>query len=235
MSKLLFYYDNLSQPCRALEIFLKINSIPYVPKRVNLAGGEHFQQDYLKINPFKKVPVIDDNGFILIESVAIFRYLCRERTVPDHWYPKNSQLRARVDEYLEWQHTETRAHCALYFRVTTLDPLITGIQPSPKKVNDFKRRMIEVCDKMNDIWLKDGKKYITGDNITIADLLATAELEQLRMTDYDPREGRSALASWMARVRQRTNPYYDEANVRINKLAEKIKSKNDSLNVLSKL
>uniref|UniRef100_T1HZZ7 GST N-terminal domain-containing protein n=1 Tax=Rhodnius prolixus TaxID=13249 RepID=T1HZZ7_RHOPR len=118
MSKLLFYYDNLSQPCRALEIFLKITGIPFVAKRVNLAAGENFQEEYSKLNPFKKVPVIDDNGFILTESIAILRYLCRERPVPDHWYPKNSQLRARVDEYLEWQHNETRAHCALYFRVS---------------------------------------------------------------------------------------------------------------------
>lgn len=34
----------------------------------------------------------------------------------DHWYPKDSQKQARVDEYLEWQHNNTRAHCTEYFR-----------------------------------------------------------------------------------------------------------------------
>ena len=28
--------------------------------------------------------------------------------VADHWYPKESQAQARVDEYLEWQHLGTR-------------------------------------------------------------------------------------------------------------------------------
>lgn len=47
-------------------------------------------------------------------SVAILRYLCRTYNVADHWYPKDSVKQARVDEYLEWQHTNTRAHCARY-------------------------------------------------------------------------------------------------------------------------
>ena len=29
--------------------------------------------------------------------------------VADHWYPKESQAQARVDEYLEWQHLGTRS------------------------------------------------------------------------------------------------------------------------------
>jgi len=35
--------------------------------------------------------------------------------VADHWYPKDSVKQAQVDEYLEWQHTNTRADCALYY------------------------------------------------------------------------------------------------------------------------
>lgn len=48
-------------------------------------------------------------------SVAILRYLSRTYNVADHWYPKDSVKQARVDEYLEWQHTNTRPDCALYY------------------------------------------------------------------------------------------------------------------------
>lgn len=51
-------------------------------------------------------------------SVGILRYLCREKNVPDHWYPSESKAQAKVDEYLEWQHLGTRAGCGMYFRVT---------------------------------------------------------------------------------------------------------------------
>lgn len=55
------------------------------------------------------------------------------------------------------------------------------------------------------------------------------------MTDYDPSQGRPAIASWMARVRQETNPFYEQATVRVHKLAEKYKSKNLSVEEISKL
>lgn len=36
-------------------------------KNVLLISGEHFTEEYKKINPFGLVPVIDDNGFLLTE------------------------------------------------------------------------------------------------------------------------------------------------------------------------
>ena len=48
--------------------------------------------------------------------MGILRYLCRERDVPDHWYPKDSKQQAKVDEYLEWQHLDTRLNCGAFFQ-----------------------------------------------------------------------------------------------------------------------
>lgn len=39
MSKLKFYFDILSQPCRAIQLFLISNKIEYEPKKVNLGKG----------------------------------------------------------------------------------------------------------------------------------------------------------------------------------------------------
>ena len=39
-----------------------------------------------------------------------------EGQVPEHWYPKDIKIQAKVDQYMEWQHINTRASCAMYFQ-----------------------------------------------------------------------------------------------------------------------
>lgn len=64
---LIYYYDLMSQPCRALYIFLKMTGIPFESKEIALRKLEQMTDEYARINPFKKVPAIDDDGFILTE------------------------------------------------------------------------------------------------------------------------------------------------------------------------
>lgn len=50
-------------------------------------------------------------------SVAIIQYLCSRYDLPEHWYPrKDLKAQAKVNEYLNWQHANTRMNCAMVFR-----------------------------------------------------------------------------------------------------------------------
>jgi glutathione S-transferase len=55
--------------------YLEELKIPYEFVIVEIKDGDNFKPEYLAINPFSKVPSIDDNGFILWESGAILTYL----------------------------------------------------------------------------------------------------------------------------------------------------------------
>lgn len=101
------------------------------------ATGVQYNDDFKKnISRFSKLPVLHDGDFKLTErflfcfvllfnksfnnnffysSIAIVRYLSREYNLPEKWYPRDSKKQARVDEYLEWQHINTRLCCATYF------------------------------------------------------------------------------------------------------------------------
>ncbi|XP_045625652.1 glutathione S-transferase theta-1 [Procambarus clarkii] len=205
------YYDLMSQPSRAVYIFMKRNKIPFTEKPVALRKGEHRTEEYAAINPFQLVPAIDDNGFKLTESIAILRYLCREHNVADHWYPKDSKSRAQVDEYLEWQHINTRLQCAMFFQHKFLRPKLLGMEVNTKKVAEFQDRMEVVLDQFENVWLKK-RPFIAGNELTIADLLAACELEQPGMADYDVFAGRPVLTAWFQRVKEGLHPEYSEAH-----------------------
>lgn len=61
---------------------------------------------------------------------------------------------------------------------TWLLPTLMGQQVSEERVSEAKRQMENALDTINNVWLKD-KPFIVGDEITIADLVAATEVEQL--------------------------------------------------------
>ena len=130
----------LSQPARAVTIFCSAARIPHEVVRVRVGRGDTRTPEFVKINPRMRVPVIVDGDFILTESVAIMRYLAREKEVEDHWYPRDSRAQARVDEYLEWQHLNTRLFCAEYFIRRWLGPVTTRPTPDARAVGAAGKR-----------------------------------------------------------------------------------------------
>ncbi len=50
-------------------------ALPYETKEVDLRGGEQRTPEFLAINPAGQIPVLDIDGFLLAESMAITRYL----------------------------------------------------------------------------------------------------------------------------------------------------------------
>jgi glutathione S-transferase len=64
--------------------YLEEINVPYEFILLDLPAGEHRQPDYLKINPFGKVPAIVDGDFKLWESGAILLYLAEKYgKIPD--------------------------------------------------------------------------------------------------------------------------------------------------------
>ncbi|XP_045448063.1 glutathione S-transferase theta-1 [Melitaea cinxia] len=215
------YYDLMSQPSRALYILLKTSKCNFEKKAIDLRKGEHYSEEYRAINRFQLVPAIDHNGFILTESVAIIKYLARENLILESLYPKDSKLQARVDEYLEWQHIGLRLHCAMYFRLKYIDPILFGRNPDPKTLEEYFKRMETALETFETKWLGDGKEFVAGNSITVADLLAACELEQPKMAGYNPADKFSNISKWWKKVREYFNPHYDEAHVIVNKILDK--------------
>ncbi len=89
------YGADLSTPCNKVRFTANALGTAYDYKKVNLREGENRTEAFLKLNPAGKIPVIDDEGFILFESNAIAKYLCDKKG--SDLYPKELKSRAMID------------------------------------------------------------------------------------------------------------------------------------------
>nr|XP_056715521.1 glutathione S-transferase theta-1-like [Euleptes europaea] len=195
------YLDLGSQPCRSVYIFAKKNSIPFEFKHVPLIKGQHKTEEFGKVNIFKKVPALKDDDFTLAESIAILLYLARKFKTPDHWYPSDLQKRARVDEYLSWQHMATRLCGTKVFLIKALAPLYLDEPLPAAKLDAALEDLNGVVKLFEDKFLQD-RAFIAGSEISLADLVAIVELMQPVGVGYDIFEGRPKVAAWRHRVEE---------------------------------
>ncbi|MBN3296106.1 glutathione S-transferase theta-1 [Amia ocellicauda] len=209
------YYDLLSQPCRAILLFVRTLGVPYHGKEVSLLKGENRSEEFSRVNPMMQIPVIVDDGFILTESVAIMKYIAARYNAPDHWYPADLQTQSKVDEYLAWQHFHTRQHAMRVFLSESLLPKLSGEPARPSRLSSALNDLEVTLDLLDSKFLKD-KRFLCANDISIADLLAVCELAQPMGGGRDVLQGRDRLLQWRQRVVSFVGePLYQEVHMEI--------------------
>ncbi|KAM4049092.1 glutathione S-transferase theta-1-like [Anomaloglossus baeobatrachus] len=201
MSDLTLYLDLVSQPCRAVYVFAKANNIPFKHEEVLLFRGDQMAEDFGKVNPLRKVPSLKDGDFTMAESTAILQYLANKYKTPDHWYPSDLQKRARVDEYLAWQHTNTRPHAARVFWIKGMTPYLLGHEATPEHLNPALSEFNTTLKSIETKFLQD-KPFFAGDEVSIADLVAIVEIMQPISAGVDVFEDKPKLSAWKHRVEE---------------------------------
>ncbi|XP_021368539.1 glutathione S-transferase theta-3-like [Mizuhopecten yessoensis] len=225
---LTLYYDLMSQPSRAVYIFLQINNISFTAKPVALRNDEHYTDWFKKINPWCVVPVIDDDGFILTESVAILKYLAVKHNVPDHWYPQTDlKAQARIDEYMSYQHLNTRYDCTILFRELVRLPTMNKAPIQWHLVENERNQVRGTVSHLASYFLKDDKPFLCGSDISIADLLCVCELMQL-ITCCEEKlyESNPVIKTWVDRVRANIDSVLEEAHQIVYRVRSKFSMQN---------
>ncbi|XP_036619967.1 glutathione S-transferase theta-2-like [Trichosurus vulpecula] len=192
------YLDFISQPCRAVYLFAKVNRIPFEVQSVQIFQGQHMTDDFAKVNSLKRLPAMKDGDFTLAESAAILHYLSQKYNTPAHWYPLDLQARARVEEYLYWHADSIRGTFGSVLWIRVLGPLIDVHIPK-EKVDRNIAFMMQSLQHLEQKFLQD-KPFLTGEQISVADLVALEELMQTFYAGFDVFEGRPKLAAWRGRV-----------------------------------
>ncbi|XP_068616808.1 glutathione S-transferase theta-2 [Brachionichthys hirsutus] len=205
------HLDLLSQPCRAVLILLECNRVPHTVRTVALRKGDNKTPEFTKLNPLQKVPVLVDGDFVLTESDAIVKYLATKYDVPQHWYPRQPERRARVDEYTAWHHSNTRPHAAQVFLLEVLFPSMSGSPVDEGRLNRALSQLDDTLDKLESMFL-GRQPFLCGDDITVADLLAVCELMQPLGGGRDVLQRRPKLQQWKSRVQAAVGESFDRAH-----------------------
>ena len=141
--------------------------IPYELVPVTTYDGSNLKPDYLAVNPGGKVPAIDDDGFVLGESMAINLYLAK--SYGKALYPATPQGEARAWQWSFWAVTEvdkTIIDWALHSSV------LPEAERDPKRARAARlelERPLEVLEGA----LKAGPWLVEG-RFTVADLNAAS-------------------------------------------------------------
>lgn len=148
-----------------ISIMLEELGVPYQVRYVNIARGEQFEAEFLKIAPNNRMPaIVDPEGpggepISLFESGAILQYLGRKF---GKFYPQEERARVEVEQWLMWQMGGLGPMCgqAHHFRQYAPEQVPYAIDRYTNEVN----RLYGVMNKR----LAD-RDFLAGD-YSIADI-----------------------------------------------------------------
>ncbi|MCR4336782.1 MAG: glutathione S-transferase family protein [Candidatus Omnitrophica bacterium] len=190
------YGSDLSSPANKVRYVANYLKIPYEYRRVNLREGEHRKPEFLKLHPASKIPVMDDNGFVLFESGAMIKYLAaKEKSA---LYPADDKERALVDQWLDFVSFHIGDGMARVAYNRLFAPRM-GAEVDEKSIQaglQFLNRFLPVVENQ-----LSRDKYLVGDVLTLADftllaVLDPAELAQIDLSSYQN------ISRWRNTLRQ---------------------------------
>lgn len=190
-----------SSPAR---VHMFMNEIGFDCERinVNLAKGEHFQADYKKINPSRRVPTLElDDGTFLSETTAICRYLDATQVTGPSLFGDTPQERAVIEMWDRRMELEVMMPIAMTFRHGN-PKMAQAEKQVPAYAESLQEPIAKRLARMDREL--EGRNYIAGDKFSYADITAYITfLFFSKLTGIKPAESQTNLAAWLARVAER--------------------------------
>ncbi|NJO42555.1 MAG: glutathione S-transferase family protein [Cyanobacteria bacterium CRU_2_1] len=169
-----FYYNPVSVNARRAWVALLEKQIPFELILVNL-DDDQFSNDFTAVNPLQRVPAIVDNGFRVIESLAILDYL-------ESKYPKPSLMPSKPENVATVRMVEMLAVNELQPATIPLTRPLVGLDVDNQKLDAAKERIISVIQFYEN--LLGNHSYFVGEDITLADIVAGTLVPSLPLLGF---------------------------------------------------
>jgi glutathione S-transferase len=202
MSDIVVYGVPGSPFVRAVQMGLEEKDVAY---RVEPVGPHELKTEaYLKRHPFGRVPAFEHGDLKLYETQAILRYLDDVFPTPA-FVPTDPRAAAKMNQIIginDWYFFPKAAASIVFQRV--VGPALLGMTTDEAAITAA-MPMAQTCVTELDRLL-GSQRFLTGDQLSIADLMLAPQLDFLAATPEGKKllEG-TGLKAWLARMNARAS------------------------------
>lgn len=143
--------------------------IPYEHKDWLPRAPETLTPEFLALNPNRRVPVIDDDGFVLSESMAINFYLAKKHHSP--LYPADTKHEALALQWSLWETDRLDRQIVNYVRHTQALP---AAERQPEIAEAAWKEVAPALDALETALARNA--WLAGPAFSVADLNVAAAL-----------------------------------------------------------
>lgn len=178
----------LSGHAHRAELFLSLLGLPYETVEVDLVRRAQKRPEFLALNLFGKVPVIEAEGEVIADSHAILVYLALRHDATQRWLPREPLAAAQVQRWLAVS-AGPLVNGAASARWTAL----TG-RPVPQATLDTATELLQQMEQH-----LQGRDWLVGGHPTIADIALYSYTAHVPEGGV-PLEPYPAVCAWLARI-----------------------------------
>lgn len=185
------HYHPRSTYSRRVLIALREKHIPFDPVVVGMEARKHREPAYLALNPYGRVPTLEDDGFILYESTAILNYL--EATHPNPaLLPAGPRERALVDMHVKLCDLQmSRPTGVIIFQKRFLPKDRWNLEAMSTAKAEIEKHLRILNAALED------KTYLVAEQFTLADLCYLPFVDFLPLMEIEPPP---LVAAWAERL-----------------------------------
>ena len=186
---------------RRVRMFLAEKGIALDETPLDLMKREHKSAEFRAKNSLGQVPTLElDDGTIIAETVAICRYF--EETHPEPpLFGRTPVEKAQVDMWIRRIEFQLMTPVGNFWRHA--HPRTAALLTQYKDFGESNREAYANAQRWLDGELAEGRPFIAGDQLSMADIcaLSTVDFAHWIGLDLDPQ--RTSLVAWHERMRAR--------------------------------
>lgn len=190
-------YDYPDCPfCQKVRVVLAEKDLEYEKVFVDLRKQEQKSSEFLRMNPYGKVPVLVDEDEVVYDSTVINEYLEDEYPLP-RLMPEDSQGRARVRLLEDYCDTSFIPPTTMLLTQLRKPEAERDTQRVEQARDELRRCLYFLRDKL------DGNEYLVGHEFSLADAAFAPRMMVLGRLGFEFESALAPVQAWLERIRSR--------------------------------